>query len=119
MEEIKNTIRELSLRIQTLLKIGKSLGDIGGRDEVDQQLTSILATIAEFEAHMETEAERVQQGLMAQSKSLGASENGKKASEEWFYYKYLKLLREAIVEHIRGLRSHSKREFQERLINEA
>lgn len=114
-EQLTQLIGEINLR----MKVPRGISDIIGRDAHDQYLTSMLATLAEEEARLEQQAEAIQVGEQLKGKSVAAAESLKKATDEYRWYKTLKLLREAIVEHLRGLRSHSRREAHEREVNVA
>lgn len=109
----KEELKTILAQVKGIMEIPRALTDIDGRDHADQQLTSYLATLGEIEANLEQEAEQLQ---AMQEGSIAKAENVKKASEAYKWFKVIKNTRESIIEHIRGLRSHSKREYSERTI---
>jgi hypothetical protein len=110
-------ILDLITQAKGLLGRSLSLTDVDGRDTVDQELTAIMASLAEAESSLGAQAMQIGTKQREAGESVSSAEMTLKASPVYELYTHTKLMREAIVERLRGLRTHSRREYQERSLS--
>lgn len=109
-------LKEYLEGVEIQLKRHLPLEDHAARDERDQWATATLAYLA----GQESELSRQMGDFIRNSteKSTAATEMALKGTEAYALLIYVKRMNDALIEHIRGLRSHSKRQYEERLVNE-
>lgn len=103
---------------QVATRMGRtlSLDDALGRDQLDQELTADLAYLAEQESNLVGKVGELSK--IHAGSSVAATKMALEATSEYAQLVYVRKLTDAIIEKIRGLRSHSKRQYEERIINE-
>lgn len=114
MELDKDYIRGVVAKLKEPLL----LSDIQERDTRDQEVTALMAYIAEPIAQSHKEANIIAKTLIEAGKTAAHARIALEASESYEQYQWLSRLSDDLVEHCRGLRSHSKREYTERTLNQ-